>query len=181
MYRFHPRTRKLAELVAAGDIGAPTFVHGQYLQDWLLEDTDPAVRAALRMQESVKRYSEGVRRSHGIEKPGDPHPGSTPVDVDLEAKTVTVTGEPLDEPAHLGHVVLAADSGPAKRYRAFLAEALDCSVRDIQAMVLGGHGDQMVSVISATTVGGSIYQVLITGILVIVAVTVDQLSRKGGR
>ena len=27
----------------------------------------------------------------------------------------------------------------------------------------------------------SVYQVLITGILVIVAVTVDQLSRKGGR
>src|SRR3954464_3504366 len=27
------------------------------------------------------------------------------------------------------------------RYRAFLAESLDCSLRDIQAMVLGGHGD----------------------------------------
>ena len=30
------------------------------------------------------------------------------------------------------------------RYRSFLAEALDVSVRDIQAMVLGGHGDTMV-------------------------------------
>jgi malate dehydrogenase len=40
------------------------------------------------------------------------------------------------------------------RYRAFLAEALDCSVRDIQAMVLGGHGDTMVPLISYTSVSG---------------------------
>jgi malate dehydrogenase len=40
------------------------------------------------------------------------------------------------------------------RYRAFLAEAIDVSVRDIQAMVLGGHGDTMVPLISYTTVSG---------------------------
>jgi malate dehydrogenase len=40
------------------------------------------------------------------------------------------------------------------RYRAFLAEALDVSVRDIQAMVLGGHGDTMVPLINYTTVSG---------------------------
>ena len=40
------------------------------------------------------------------------------------------------------------------RYRSFLAEALDISVRDIQAMVLGGHGDTMVPLISYTTVSG---------------------------
>jgi len=40
------------------------------------------------------------------------------------------------------------------RYRAFLATALDVSVRDIQAMVLGGHGDTMVPLISYTTVSG---------------------------
>jgi malate dehydrogenase len=40
------------------------------------------------------------------------------------------------------------------RYRAFLAEAMDVSVRDIQAMVLGGHGDTMVPLISYTTVSG---------------------------
>jgi len=40
------------------------------------------------------------------------------------------------------------------RYRAFLADALDVSVRDIQAMVLGGHGDTMVPLISYTTVSG---------------------------
>lgn len=40
------------------------------------------------------------------------------------------------------------------RYRSFLAEAIDVSVEDIQAMVLGGHGDTMVPLISYTTVSG---------------------------
>lgn len=40
------------------------------------------------------------------------------------------------------------------RYRAFLATALDVSVRDIQAMVLGGHGDTMVPLPRYSTVAG---------------------------
>ena len=40
------------------------------------------------------------------------------------------------------------------RYRTFLAEALDVSVEDIQAMVLGGHGDTMVPLVSYTSVSG---------------------------
>ncbi len=40
------------------------------------------------------------------------------------------------------------------RYRMFLAEALDVSVEDIQAMVLGGHGDTMVPLVSYTVVSG---------------------------
>jgi malate dehydrogenase len=40
------------------------------------------------------------------------------------------------------------------RYRTFLAEALEVSVMDIQAMVLGGHGDTMVPLVSYTTVSG---------------------------
>lgn len=40
------------------------------------------------------------------------------------------------------------------RYRAFLAEELDVSVEDIQALVLGGHGDTMVPLVSYTTVSG---------------------------
>ena len=40
------------------------------------------------------------------------------------------------------------------RFRSFLAMELDVSVRDIQAMVLGGHGDTMVPLISYTTVSG---------------------------
>jgi malate dehydrogenase len=40
------------------------------------------------------------------------------------------------------------------RYRMFLAQAMDVSVEDIQAMVLGGHGDTMVPLVSYTTVSG---------------------------
>jgi malate dehydrogenase len=40
------------------------------------------------------------------------------------------------------------------RYRAFLAMEMGLSVEDIQAMVLGGHGDTMVPLISYTTVSG---------------------------
>lgn len=40
------------------------------------------------------------------------------------------------------------------RYRAFIAMELDISVEDIQALVLGGHGDTMVPLASYTTVSG---------------------------
>ncbi len=40
------------------------------------------------------------------------------------------------------------------RYRTFIAWETNASVKDVQALVLGGHGDQMVPVISSTTVGG---------------------------
>jgi malate dehydrogenase len=40
------------------------------------------------------------------------------------------------------------------RYRSFIALELDVSVEDIQALVLGGHGDTMVPLASYTTVSG---------------------------
>ncbi len=40
------------------------------------------------------------------------------------------------------------------RFRTFLARELDVSVKDVQAYVLGGHGDQMVPLTQYTTVGG---------------------------
>jgi len=40
------------------------------------------------------------------------------------------------------------------RYRAFLAEALNTSPKDIQAVLLGGHGDTMVPLPRYTTVAG---------------------------
>jgi malate dehydrogenase len=40
------------------------------------------------------------------------------------------------------------------RFRTFIAWETGASVKDVQALVLGGHGDQMVPVVSATTVGG---------------------------
>ena len=40
------------------------------------------------------------------------------------------------------------------RFRTFLAQELGISVKDVQAYVLGGHGDQMVPLTKYTTVGG---------------------------
>lgn len=40
------------------------------------------------------------------------------------------------------------------RYRAFLAEVIDCSPKDISAMLLGGHGDTMVPLPRYTSVSG---------------------------
>jgi malate dehydrogenase len=76
---------------------------------------------------------------------------------------VIVVSNPLDTMCYVMKEVLGAPRerviGMAgvldtARYRAFIAEALDVSVEDIQAMVLGGHGDTMVPLISYTTVSG---------------------------
>jgi malate dehydrogenase len=40
------------------------------------------------------------------------------------------------------------------RFRTFLAQELNVSVKDVQAYVLGGHGDQMVPLTHYTTIGG---------------------------
>ncbi len=76
---------------------------------------------------------------------------------------VIVVSNPLDIMCHVAkeatgfprqRVLGMAGVLDTARYRAFLAEALDVSVRDIQAMVLGGHGDTMVPLLSYTTVSG---------------------------
>ncbi|HZH39593.1 MAG TPA: malate dehydrogenase [Gemmatimonadales bacterium] len=72
---------------------------------------------------------------------------SNPLDV-MCWVTKQVTGFPRERVIGMAGVLDTA------RYRAFLAEALDVSVKDIQAMVLGGHGDTMVPLISCTTVAG---------------------------
>jgi len=72
---------------------------------------------------------------------------SNPLDV-MCWVTKQITGFPRERVIGMAGVLDTA------RYRAFLAEALDVSVDDIQAMVLGGHGDTMVPLISYTTVSG---------------------------
>jgi len=74
-----------------------------------------------------------------------------------------VVSNPLDA---MCHVALKATGLPSKRvigqagvldstrYRNYIAAAVGVSVEDVQAYVLGGHGDQMVPVRSLTTVGG---------------------------
>jgi malate dehydrogenase len=72
---------------------------------------------------------------------------SNPLDV-MCYVTKQVTGFPRARVIGMAGVLDTA------RYRSFLAEALEVSVEDIQAMVLGGHGDTMVPLISYTTVSG---------------------------
>ncbi len=42
----------------------------------------------------------------------------------------------------------------SSRYACFIAEALNCSIKDVRPMVLGGHGDTMVPVPQYSTVNG---------------------------
>jgi len=72
---------------------------------------------------------------------------SNPLDV-MTWVAKEVTGFPRERVIGMAGILDTA------RYRAFLSEAIDISVEDIQAMVLGGHGDSMVPLISYTTVSG---------------------------
>jgi malate dehydrogenase len=82
-----------------------------------------------------------------------------------------VVSNPLDAMCHVAKNV----SGWAKervfgmagildtaRFSTFIAWETQASVKDVTAMVLGGHGDQMVPVVSATTVGGVPLQKIVT-------------------
>ena len=76
---------------------------------------------------------------------------------------IIVISNPLDAMCTVAHraskfpknrVIGMAGILDTARYRAFLAMELNVSVEDIQALVLGGHGDTMVPLVSYTNVGG---------------------------
>lgn len=76
---------------------------------------------------------------------------------------IIVVSNPLDVMTYCAYLTAKVDSkrvfGMAgildtARYKAFLAEALNCSPKDIQAVLMGGHGDTMVPLPRYTTVGG---------------------------
>jgi len=76
---------------------------------------------------------------------------------------VVVVSNPLDAMCHVAkavsklpkeRVVGMAGILDTARFAAFIAWETGASVKDVTAVVLGGHGDQMVPVVSATTVGG---------------------------
>ena len=76
---------------------------------------------------------------------------------------IVVVTNPLDAMCHIAHDAsgfprerVIGQSGilDTARFRTFLAQELRVSVRDIQAYVLGGHGDTMVPLVGYTTVGG---------------------------
>jgi malate dehydrogenase len=72
---------------------------------------------------------------------------SNPLDVMTYAAFITAK-KPRTEVMGMAGILDTA------RYRAFLAEALDVSPRDIQALLMGGHGDTMVPLPRYTTVSG---------------------------
>ena len=74
-----------------------------------------------------------------------------------------VVSNPLDAMAHLAYkvskfprerVIGMAGILDTARFRTFLAQEVGVSVRDVSALVLGGHGDTMVPLVRLTTVGG---------------------------
>jgi malate dehydrogenase len=76
---------------------------------------------------------------------------------------VIVVSNPLDAMCHVAKTVSGwprervfgmAGILDTARFSTFIAWETGSSVKDVTAMVLGGHGDQMVPVVSATTVGG---------------------------
>jgi len=77
---------------------------------------------------------------------------------------LVVVSNPLDAMCHVAKSVSSlprervfgmAGILDTARFATFIAWETGSSVKDVTAMVLGGHGDQMVPVVSATTVGGT--------------------------
>jgi malate dehydrogenase len=64
------------------------------------------------------------------------------------------------------------------RLKTFIAWETGASVQDVAAVVLGGHGDQMVSVVSATTVGGVPIRKLVSEQTI--AAMVERTAKGGG-
>ena len=84
------------------------------------------------------------------------------VEVSPDAILIVVSN-PLDAMCHVAkrvsgfpkeRVIGQAGILDTARFRTFISLETGASVKDVQALVLGGHGDQMVPVVSATTVGG---------------------------
>lgn len=76
---------------------------------------------------------------------------------------IIIVSNPLDVMTYCAYLTAKIDSSrvfgmagilDTARYRAFLAEELNCSPKDIQAVLMGGHGDTMVPLPRYTTVSG---------------------------
>jgi len=80
---------------------------------------------------------------------------SNPVD-GMAQLAMAVSGFPRTRVIGMGGVLDTA------RFRTFIAQELDASVRDVQAYVLGGHGDTMIPLTRFTTVAGLPVSDLIT-------------------
>jgi malate dehydrogenase len=99
---------------------------------------------------------------------------------------LVVVSNPLDAMCHVAkdvsgwprdRVIGMAGILDTARFRTFIAWETGASAKDVTAMVLGGHGDQMVPVVSATTVGGVPLTTLVSEERIAAMV---ERTRKGG-
>jgi len=76
---------------------------------------------------------------------------------------IIMVSNPLDIMTHVGYVRSKLPSSrvigmagvlDSARFRSFIAEELNVSMQDVNAFVLGGHGDSMVPVVKYTSVAG---------------------------
>ena len=76
---------------------------------------------------------------------------------------IIIVSNPLDVMTYCAYLTAKIDSNrvfgmagvlDTARYKAFLADEIGCSPKDIQAVLMGGHGDTMVPLPRYTTVGG---------------------------
>jgi malate dehydrogenase len=98
-----------------------------------------------------------------------------------------VVSNPLDAMCHVAKAVSGwpknrvfgmAGILDTARFSTFIAWETGSSVKDVTAMVLGGHGDQMVPVVSATTVGGVPLRTLVPDDRI--AAMVERTAKGGG-
>lgn len=168
--------RELAREIVMVDI-AEGIAQGKGLDQWEcapIEGFDARVKGSTRYDETddsdVVVITAGIARKPGMsredllntnagivrqvaERVRETSPNATvivvsnPLDA-MAAVCKQVTGFPRERVIGMAGVLDTA------RYRSFVAEELDVSVEDIQALVLGGHGDSMVPLVSYTTVSG---------------------------
>ncbi len=154
------------------------FAEGKALDIW---ETAPVNLYDTRLTGSTNDYSKTANSEVVVITSGIPRkPGMSRDDlIGTNAKIVKSVAEqalkhspnakfiivsnPLDVMTYAAYLTLKIDSkrvfGMAgildtARYRAFLASELDCSPKDIQALLLGGHGDTMVPLPRYTTISG---------------------------
>ena len=169
--------KNLARTVVMVDVveGVP---QGKALDQWQsgpIEGFDTRVIGSQRLRRGGRRRRVRGDRRHRPEagdeprRPGQDQRRHRPLGLRSRSpgwrpkSIIVVVSNPLDV---MCYVAMKATGFPRERvlgmagvldtarYRMFLAEAIDVSVEDIQAMVLGGHGDTMVPLISYTTVSG---------------------------
>ncbi|MEI7981392.1 MAG: malate dehydrogenase [Bacteroidota bacterium] len=156
----------------------PNLAEGKSLDMWQMSPVD---QFDTRIHGSTNDYSKTANSDIVVITAGVPRkPGMTRDDlISINADIVKTSTEniikyspdaiiiivsnPLDVMTYCSYLTAKIDSSrvfgmagilDTARYGAFLAEALDCSPKDIHSILMGGHGDTMVPLPRYTTVSG---------------------------